>query len=280
MYYFIGAHCRNMLFLAQFLKELGYDVICDSKDNNKDNAKCFRNAPLDNTMKVIKADDVVVSDERLLQAQQLNLKIYSYQAVINYLVVHHKAVLVLENSSHFLSILLTDVLDELKGCNCLIAGHCAKAKRGNPYMLVNMKIEEISKKNGVVFYAVINEKNEKIRKHILKQHKKLNKTQKIILVYGDHLSISVDEIQKPIFFYGLDKYNDIVIKNLEKTTKGYLFDIYLEENFYGRFDLPVANKKQLIDIMAVIAICYYERFPAKDVSRCLKKLLPTAIKSR
>ena len=41
-------------------------------------------------------------------------------------------------------------------------------------------------------------------------------------------------------------------------------------NYYGFFDLPIYGKHMLLDALAVIAICYYERIDAKEVAKILK----------
>lgn len=278
MYYFIGAQSKKMIFLARFLKELGYEVVCDEKDIVSENEGIFCNKPLSEGMKVIKIELVSKDNELLQQAYQLGLRVYTYQQVINYLISKHETVMVLETNSHFLSVVLATVLDEIRGCNCLIDGNCARAEREKPYFVLDTEIDEAEKLERVT-YSVISEEKENLRRYVMNQQRKLNKTKKIVLAYGDNLADKTADLQRPIFFYGLNKKNDIFLRNLEKTKAGYMFDIYLEDTFYGRFDLPIANKKQLVDIMALIAICYYERILAKEVSRSLKKQLPALIES-
>ena len=43
------------------------------------------------------------------------------------------------------------------------------------------------------------------------------------------------ETNKPIFYYGLDEDNDIIAKDVEYTTKGTSFDVFVEDNYYGLF---------------------------------------------
>ncbi len=263
MYFFIGAKNKKMYFLAQFLKELGHVVACDKKDIIKENEAIFTLHPIENAKRVIKADDITKDNTTLQKAFALKLKVYSYQEVINYLVEKHQTVMVLDSNSIFLSLVLTEVLNELRGCNCLIEEYCARAKRDNPYIVLKTNIEDLDEKVAVFYYAIIASQKQNLYKYIMSQQQKLNKTKKIILVYGDYTLCDVNKLQKPVFFYGLNKRNDISVKNLEKSKIGFTFDLYVEETFYGHFDLAVKDKRQLVDIMAVIAICYYERFLAK-----------------
>ena len=51
---------------------------------------------------------------------------------------------------------------------------------------------------------------------------------------------------------------------------GTSFEVEVEGNYYGFFDLPIYGKHMLLDALAVIAICYYERIDAKEVSKIFK----------
>ena len=78
------------------------------------------------------------------------------------------------------------------------------------------------------------------------------------------------DVNKPLFFYGIGEDNDIVAKNVEYTSKGTTFDVFVEENYYGHFDLPIFGKHMVLNALAVIGLCYYERFDAKEVARNIK----------
>ena len=48
------------------------------------------------------------------------------------------------------------------------------------------------------------------------------------------------------------------------------FDVFVEDNYYGHFDLPFYGKHMVLNALAVISVCYYERYDAKEVARQLK----------
>ena len=78
------------------------------------------------------------------------------------------------------------------------------------------------------------------------------------------------EINKPIFYYGLDEDNDIIAKDVNYSVTGTSFDVFVEDNYYGHFDLPLYGKHQLLNALAVISVCYYERLEAKEVAKQIK----------
>ena len=97
-----------------------------------------------------------------------------------------------------------------------------------------------------------------------------NKAEKMVIACGDDPYTRMLDVNKPLFFYGIGEDNDIVAKNVEYTSKGTTFDVFVEENYYGHFDLPIFGKHMVLNALAVIGLCYYERFDAKEVARNIK----------
>ena len=56
-------------------------------------------------------------------------------------------------------------------------------------------------------------------------------------------------------FYGFSFKNDIVIKNLKLTEEGSRFDIYIKEELYGSFEVPLYGKHMVMDVCSAIIIC-------------------------
>lgn len=92
----------------------------------------------------------------------------------------------------------------------------------------------------------------------------------MVIACGDDPYTHSLEVNSPIFYYGLDEDNDIVAKNVEYKESGTSFEVFVEGNYYGSFDLPFYGKHMLLDALAVIAVCSYERMDAKEVSKQLK----------
>ena len=61
------------------------------------------------------------------------------------------------------------------------------------------------------------------------------------------------------------------LRNYEEYTKeGIKFDVIIDNNLYGHFELPIYGKHQLMDALAVISICYYENIKAYEVDNYFK----------
>ncbi len=265
MYYLIGVNEPEMRNLATFLSKMGYLVCCHESEKNETVKHIFTNKSCSESMIAVKGERVVEDDFKLVEARNVNLKIYSYLQVIDFIIKKHKTIIVF-GENVFLSILLANVLDDLKGCNCIIGENKIAADKKNIYMVLNIigKLTEKPK------YVIIESGH--LNQFIVEHKEILNKTEKIIFADGDNQEMNIDLI-RPIFLYGLDKKNDIFVQELKKSKKGYVFDVMIEDGYYGHFDLPIKAKSDINAVLAVISICAYERFLAKDVSRVLKKYL-------
>lgn len=273
MYYFIGIREPGMLSLALFMKELGYEISCNEKEKIEGADNLFSKTTIDENMKIIKGEFVDDDNEEIKEAKNKNLRTYTYSELINILIEKHKTIIVIESNKYLLSSTLSSVLNEISTCNCLIAGRKVIAVKRQEYLVLSINFLQFKEKMNNAKYSILSNKFEPLDSQVEDYHDFLNKTDKIILAYGDKKNSKEIDLIKPIFLYGLEKDNDITIQNLEKSTLGYVFDVTIEDNYYGHFDLPLSKKEDIVDVLATITICYYERFAAKDVSKALKKVL-------
>ena len=92
----------------------------------------------------------------------------------------------------------------------------------------------------------------------------------MVIACGDDQYTRFLNINKPVFYYGIDSDNDIIAKEIEYSEDGIHFEVEAEGNYYGTYDLPLYGKHMLLDALACISVCYYERLDFKEVSRELK----------
>ncbi len=265
MYYLIGVNEPQMRNLATFLSKMGYLVCCHESEKSETVKHVFTDKSCSESTIAVKGEMVEEDDFKLVEARNINLKIYSYWQVIDFIIKKHKTIIFF-GENIFLSVLLVNVLDDLKGCNCIIGENKIEADKKNIYMVLSLigKLTEKPK------YVII--ESDHLNQFIIKHKEILNKTEKIIFADGDNQEMNIDLI-RPIFLYGVDKKNDITVQDFKKSKKGYVFDVVIEDDYYGHFDLPIKGKNDINAVLAVISICAYERFLAKDVSKVLKKYL-------
>ena len=98
-----------------------------------------------------------------------------------------------------------------------------------------------------------------------------SKTIKKIVAYGEDENIKKLNIDKDIIYYGLEDNNDVVASNINYYDKGISFDVYIYDEFYYHFDLPLFGKHQLLDVLSVISVCYLEQIDPSTIQDNLKE---------
>ncbi|WP_413379007.1 UDP-N-acetylmuramate--L-alanine ligase [Alkalihalobacillus sp. 1P02AB] len=93
---------------------------------------------------------------------------------------------------------------------------------------------------------------------------------KAIVACGDDEYLQGIHANVPVVFYGFNPDNDFQARNLERTEVGIRFDVYVRNNLYGTFTVPGFGDHNVLNALAVIALCHYENIPAETVEKHLK----------
>ena len=288
MYHLIGIKGTGMSALAQILFDLGYEVQGSDKPDH-----FFTEAPLiEKGIKIlefdsenIKPDMIIIQgnafrddNPEVVKAKELDLKIYSYQDMLGRLSRMFKTITIAGcHGKTTTTSMLYHVLDNLKGCNTLIGDGTGAASKEYEYFALEACEYKRHFLNYTPYYAIITN----IELDHIDYYKDIddivdayrsyaNLATNMVIACGDDPYTHYLQPDKPIFFYGLSDDNDIVAKEVEYRNDGTSFDVYIEDNYYGHFDLPLKGKHMLLNSLAVIAVCYYERLEAKDVAKFLK----------
>ena len=288
MYYFIGIKGTGMSALACFLCDLGYEVKGSDVERHFFTEKGLNERgieilPYDENnikkdMVIIKGNVIKEDHPEYMKAKELDLKIYTYQEMISKLTKMFMTVTVAGcHGKTTTSTMAYQVLNKLKGANCLIGDGTGIANRENKYFILEACEYQRHFLNYTPYYAIITN----IELDHVDYYKDIddvidaftqyaNNAEKMVIACGDDPYTQSLEVNKPIFYYGLDEDNDIIAKNVDFNENGVNFDVFVEDNYYGHFDLPIYGKHMLLDALAVISLCYYERLDAKEVSKELK----------
>ena len=213
-----------------------------------------------------------------LKAKELDLKIYTYQEMVAKLTKMFMTITVAGcHGKTTTSTMAYQVLNNIKGANCLIGDGTGIASKDNKYFVLEACEYQRHFLAYTPYYAIITNIEldhvdyfKDIDDVIDAFTEYANNAEKMVIACGDDRYTHSLEVNKPIFYYGLDDDNDIIAKDVDYSENGVTFDVFVEDNYYGHFDLPIYGKHMLLDALAVISLCYYERFDAKEVSKILK----------
>lgn len=86
---------------------------------------------------------------------------------------------------------------------------------------------------------------------------------KAIIACGDDEQLQKIQANVPVVYYGFDPANDFSARNIVKTSEGTEFDVYVRNEFYSKFFIPLFGDHTILNSLAVISLCHYEGVPAK-----------------
>ena len=289
MYYLIGIKGTGMSALACFLHDLGYEVkgsdverhFFTEKGLNERNIEIlpYDEKNIKKDMVIIRGNVIKDDHPEMIKANELDLKIYTYQEMIAKLTKMFMTITVAGcHGKTTTSTMTYQVLNAIKGANCLIGDGTGIANKENKYFVLEACEYQRHFLAYTPYYAIITN----IELDHVDYYKDIddvidafteyaNNAEKMVIACGDDPYTHSLEVSKPIFYYGLDDDNDIIAKDVNYTENGVTFDVFVEDNYYGHFDLPLYGKHMLLNALAVISLCYYERFDAKEVSKILKE---------
>ena len=288
MYHFIGIKGTGMSSLALVMHSLGYEVQGSDRETHLFTEDKLREEgipilPFDENnihegMFIIQGNAFYEDHVEVKRAIELGCKIYHYEEMVGKLTRMFETITVAGcHGKTTTTSLLAHVLTQICGCNYLIGDGHGYASKENKYfaleaceykrhflaytptyaIITNIDLDHTD------YYKDIDDVRDAYREYA-------GKAEKMVIACGDDPYTHSLELTKPIFFYGLDEDNDILAKDVEYTDKGISFDVIVEGNYYGHFDVPFYGKHMLLNSLAVIAICAYERLEARDVSKALK----------
>lgn len=288
MYHFIGIKGAGMSALAQIMKNLGYEVQGSDYETHffteegliKEGITIlpFDENNIQEGMKIVRGATFDDEHVEVKKAIELGLNIYSYAEMVGSLTRKFKTICVAGcHGKTTTTSMMAHVLNNLKGTNYLIGDGTGYSNKENELFILEACEYRRHFLNYNPYYAVITNIDfdhvdyfKDINDVLDAYNEYANKAEKMVIACGDDSYTRYLEVNKPIFFYGLDDDNDVIAKNVEYKEDGTSFEVFVEDNYYGFFELPIYGKHMLLDALAVIAVCYYERLEAKDVSKIFK----------
>lgn len=91
--------------------------------------------------------------------------------------------------------------------------------------------------------------------------------QKGIIACGDDEYLQKIQAKVPVVYYGFADHNDFQAKIIEKNEEGTTFEVYVRNTYYDTFKIRSYGDHNVLNALAVIALCHYEDFDAKIVKQ-------------
>ena len=288
MYHFIGIKGSGMSALAQIMKNLGYDVQGSDVETHffteeglvKDGIKIlpFDENNIHENMKIVRGATFTDDHPEVKRAKELGLNIYSYADMVGSLTRKFKTICIAGcHGKTTTTSMMAHILNQIKGANYLIGDGTGYSNKENEFFILESCEYRRHFLAYTPYYAIITNIDldhvdyfKDINDVVDAYNEFANKAEKMVIACGDDPYTHYLDINKPIFYYGIDEDNDIIAKNIEYKKDGTSFEVFVEDNYYGFFDLPIYGKHMLLDALAVISVCYYERLDVKEVSKLLK----------
>ena len=273
-YYCIGIKGTGMSTLAQILSDLGnevsgYDDAKDYKFTQKGleerNIKIF----YDNEHEIDKDTTVTYSvafspdHKELKRVKELGLTIKKYNDIIGEIVDMFDTIGV--SGTHgktTTSSMIRHILEKKLGCNYFIGAGDGYVSKENKYFVIesdefNRHFLAYHPKYSIITnieaeHMEIYKDIDDIRKTF---EKFANQTKNEIVACGDNEEIKKINFTKKVTLYGFNENNDITIKNEQLTEKGSSFELYTNNELYGKFNIPLYGEHMILNATAAIITC-------------------------
>ncbi len=288
-YYLIGIKGAGMSALALLLNDLGYEVIGydDASEHRFTEDKLMeRNIKIYNESNdVIDSDTIVVFSSaislehpELVKAKELNARVYEYHEMLGRITKKFETVCIAGcHGKTTTTAMLSHIIDNIDGCSYLIGDGRGHANRDSDKFILEAceyyrHFLEYEPKYVVITNIELDHMDyfKDIDDVISAYQEFANKASKMAIICGDNPYTHSLELTKPVYYYGISDDNDIQARNIEYRTDGTSFDVFIEDEYYGHFDLKLFGKHMLLNALAAIGVCHYERYDAKEVAHLLK----------
>lgn len=288
-YYLIGIKGAGMSALALILDDLGYEVIGydDAKEHRFTEDKLTdrgikiyteANDVMDSETIVVFSSAIRHDHPEMVKAAEMDLRIYEYHEMLGKLTRKFETISVSGcHGKTTTTAMLSHIIDNIDGCNYLIGDGRGHANKENKtFILESCEYRRHFLEYDPAYIIITNieldhmDYFKNIDDMISAYQEFGSKAEKMVIVCGDNQYTHVLDLNKPVYYYGIEDDNDIQARNIEYRNDGTSFDVFIEDEYYGHFDLPLFGKHMLLNALAAIGICHYKRYDAKEVSKLLK----------
>ncbi|MDO4369560.1 MAG: Mur ligase family protein [bacterium] len=284
-YFFAGIEGSGMAALASMLYDMGNEVIgCDDakvysftlEELNKRNICVYKDASMLTSDMIYVYSAAIHEDHYSYEkAVLLGCKMYGYYEMIGELTKKYDAICI--SGTHgktTTTAMLSNILKNTIGTSYLIGdGTGYVDKDSNNFVVESCEFDRhflaYYPKYTVItniFYDHVDCYNN-IDEIVDVFQKLVDKTEFKTIACGDNLNVR--KLHGDIVYYGFEDNNDIRAVITDFNSDGSCFDVYINNEFFGHFNLNIYGKHMILDALACIAVSYYEGVSIDDMIKYL-----------
>lgn len=91
-----------------------------------------------------------------------------------------------------------------------------------------------------------------------------------IVACGDDNNIRDIKFDKKTIYYGFNDNNDVIARNVKLSNHGSSFDVYMNNELYGHFELPLFGRHMILNSLSAIVVCDYYGISIDDIVKYMK----------
>ena len=273
-YYCIGIKGAGMSTLASILYDLGnevtgyddtkeYKFTCDGLIQRNIQIYSDNEHELDKDMIVTYSAAIPETHREIVRCQNLGLRIVKYNEIVGEITKMFTSICV--SGTHgktTTTSLIKHVLDNTIGTNYFIGDGTGHVTRDNKYFVIEsdeFNRHFLTYHPSYTVITNIEEEHMEIYKDIDDLIETFttfaNKTQNLIVAFGDNKNIRRIKFEKNVIYYGFNKDNDYYIDNVVIDEFGTNFDIFHQTEFVGHYQVQLYGEHMALNALASYIIC-------------------------
>lgn len=288
-YYCIGIKGSGMSTLANILYDLGNEV------TGYDDAKGYkytmeglnaRGIEIFYDSHEIDKDTIVTyskafspNHKEIKRVRELGLTIKDYNEVVGDITKMFTTIGVCgTHGKTTTSLMISDIFNNTLGCNYFVGDGSGHANKDNSFFVIE---SDEYNKHFLAYYPTIaiitNVELDHVEcypggiEEIRETFKTFGNKATLVIACGDDENIRKINFSSDILYYGFDEKNDIVAKNVELTEDGSQFDCYINNEFYGHFEVPLFGKHMILNALSAIAVSKYYEIDLDDIKKYINE---------
>ncbi|CAJ1185204.1 UDP-N-acetylmuramate--L-alanine ligase [Companilactobacillus paralimentarius DSM 13238 = JCM 10415] len=289
VYHFVGIKGTGMSALALILKDLGYEVQGSDIDKYTFTQRGLEQAgikilPFDEKnihegLTIVKGNAFSNDQVEIKKANDMHLKVITYPELVGTLVSDYTSIGIAGSHGKTSTTgLLAHTLSGIAKTSYLIGDGTGKGIKDAKFFVFEadeyrrhflayspdyLIITNIDFDHPDYFFGGINDVVDAFESEA-------RKTKKGIFIWGEDEHAKSIKADTPIYTYGLNESDYIRATNIQRTVKGSSFDVSIDGENIGNFQVPLFGEHNVLNSLAVIGVGHMEKLDHALINRELQ----------